>query len=498
MKLKYRKTIEIYFVLYLAALIFLLPGPDEIHNSKKDKNLKVFQVPFSIQPEKTILNCRLMLDSTGARIVSIDSVNSIIYFGDVEDVDFEFIIEDPVLRQRLSLRTPNDTTNQYFRFTENDETQSARFFWYPPLYERRNKTYNVIVTATARLKQDNPALASDNSGLSNRIIKAQTKFSLNMTYINPELVVYNSDFNRMNYDTIYRYFDRNRQYPAIPAIGDIEIRPAQTFIKVEAQKRWTNFINIYGGTFDKNMLKPVVKAVPEFNDNGGTAEILNIEPTKIVLSGIAPSYGKLKVQLSVNSKFDKKEYSVDFTVSPLKIQEPVYDKIMYPEKTYIIDPQIPLLFGQDTKAMLKEGKIVRALSQQGDRFQFTPDISDTGKILSFERYVDGNLYGQQYEIRVQSYPNPVIRDIQYVGNGEVNVITQSYGFYNKKDNLVNLELDGNAVARELRGQIPEPPDNITHVQIFRCTPKNEGQSFSFRVRAVDIRGIHSEQKSFKE
>ncbi len=496
MKLKYRKTIEIYFVLYLAALIFLLPGPGENHKSKKAQNFKVFQVPFSIQPEKTILNCRLMLDSNGSKIVSLDSVNSIIYFGDVEDVDFEFIIEDPVLRQRLSLRTPDDTTNQYFRFTENDETQSARFFWYPPLYERRNKTYNVIVMATARLREDNPAIAGENPGLSNRIIKAQTKFSLNMTYINTNLV-YNDGLNKMNYDTIYRYFDRYRNDQSAYSLGNIEIRPDQAFLKVEAQKRWTNFINIFGGTFDKNLQKPVLKAIPEFSDNGGTAEILNIEPTRIVVSGIAPSYGKLKVMLTLNSKYDKKEFSVDFTVIPLKIQEPVFDRVMYPEKTYTINPLIPMLFGQDIKAVLKDGSTTRALSPQGDKFQFTPDISDTGKILSFERFVDGNLYGQQYEIRILSYPKPVIRDIQFVGDGEVNVITQSYGTYDGKDNLVNLELEGNAVARELRGKVPESTDNITHVQIFRCIPKYDGLSFAFKVKAVDARGKHSDQKSFR-
>ena len=253
MKLRYRKSIEIYFVLYLAALIFLLPSPEDDKKKPDEKNSKVYQIPFTIQPEKTTLNCRLLLDSSGVKIVSMDSVNTVIYFGDVENVDFEFTIEDPLLRQKLFLKNEGDTTNPYFRFVDNKESQSALFFWNPPIYERANKTYNVIVTAYARLKDDGEN--TENEGdISNRTIKAQTKFSLNMIYVNADFVVNNSVLSPNGFDSLRRLNIQNQPFIGFQSSGEIDIRPEQGFIWSIAFKRWTNSMNIYGGIFGKDII----------------------------------------------------------------------------------------------------------------------------------------------------------------------------------------------------------------------------------------------------
>ena len=497
MKLRYRKSIEIYFVLYLAALIFLLPSPEEDNKKPEDKSSKIFQIPFTIQPEKTTLNCRLLLDSTGVKILSMDSVNTVIYFGDVENVDFEFTIEDPMLRQKLLLKDERDTTNPYFRFIDNIESQSALFFWSPPIFERANKTYNVIVTAYARLKDDGKHAVNDGE-LSNRIIKAQTKFSLNMIYINADLAMNNPTIQINPNGTINSINGQIPVFPGFQPSGEIEIRPEMGFINSVAYHKWKNIINIYGGTFSKDIIKYYVQAFNDKGDNGGTASVVNVENNRIVIGGLTPAYGRLKVIFTAISKYNKKEYSVDFSVVPIKMKEPIFDRAMYPDKTYTIDPQIPLLLGQEIKAMIREGNSIRVQSEQGNKFQFTPDISDTGKILTLESYIDGNLYGQKYQIKILNYPVPVIKDIQYIRNGEVNVKTLSFGFYNRKENISVLEVEGNAIVRELRGTIPESPDNITFVQIFRCTPRYQNQPFSFKVYAVDSRGKKSAVRNYEE
>ncbi|MCL5991322.1 MAG: hypothetical protein M1419_04395 [Bacteroidetes bacterium] len=495
MKLKYRKSIEIYFVLYLAALIFLLPSPEDDNKKPDERNSKVFQIPFTIQPEKTTLNCRLLLDSSGIKIVSMDSVNTVIYFGEVENVDFEFTIEDPLLRQKLLLKDEEDTTNPYFRFVENKKSQSALFFWTPPIYERANKTYNVIVTASASLKDDNKDGANDGN-ISNRTIKAQTKFSLNMIYVNADLAVNNNLLLQNGSDSLRRLNIQNQPFIGFQPTGEIDIKSEQSLIRAVAFHKWTNFINIYGGTFTKDINKYNVQAINERGDNGGTAAIVKEEPNRIILSGTAPSYGKMKVQFSSISRF--KRDTVDFLVVTLPINEPKFDRTMYPEKIYTIDPQIPLMYGQDIKTMIRDGNNIRVQSEQGNKFQFTPDISDAGKTFTLESYIDDNLYGQKYQIRILNYPGPLIKDIQYIRNGEVKIITHSFGFHNRKENISELEVEGNVIVRELRGTIPESPDNITFVQIFRCTPRNQSQPFAFKVYALDSRGKKSAQRSYEE
>ena len=105
---------------------------------------------------------------------------------------------------------------------------------------------------------------------------------------------------------------------------------------------------------------------------------------------------------------------------------------------------------------------------------------------------------RKYQIKILNYPVPVIKDIQYIRNGEVNIKTLSFGFYNRKENISVLEVEGNAIVRELRGTIPESPDNITFVQIFRCTPRYQNQPFSFKVYAVDSRGKKSAVRNYEE
>ncbi|TAL71056.1 MAG: hypothetical protein EPN82_00105 [Bacteroidetes bacterium] len=496
MKLRYRKSIEIYFVLYLAALIFLLPSPEDDKKKADENNSKVFQIPFSIQPEKTTLNCRLILDSSGIKIMSIDSMNTVIYFGDVEKVDFEFTIEDPMLRQKLFLKNEADTSNPYFRFVDNKESQSAVFFWSPPIFERANKTYNVIVTAYATLKDE--SIEKSELYQTNRIIKAQTKFSLNMIYMNADLVASNQANSQNQNGTNTGFTSQNQVFSGFQPSGEIEIKPEQGYIKSFAYNKWTNTVNIYGGIIGKDLINPRIKTLPDKEDNGGTASILKIEQNRIIIGGTTPGYGKLRVLFTAISKFDKKEHSVDFIVLTEKYQEPLFERTMYPEKTYTIDPRIPLLLGNEIKALIRDEKTVRVQSEQGSQFQFTPDINDTNQIFTLECYVDGNLIGQKHQIRVLSYPNPVIKDVQYIRKGEVNILTNSYGLYNGKDNLAEIEVEGNAIVRELRGRMPDKPDNITNVQIFKCTPRNLSQPFSFRMYVMDSRGKKSAPRNFEE
>src|SRR6185369_218302 len=147
---KRRRTIEIYFVLYIAALVMLLPSKNtsNLHNSTKLWD-DLFKQSFTLHPEKTVLNCRLIADSSGNRIVSLDSSNLIVYTGNVKDVQYEFTVEDQSLRQKLTLVSNQPSINRSFLLYPASEQNGIEFRWHPPEHNRMNRNFVVHVKATA-------------------------------------------------------------------------------------------------------------------------------------------------------------------------------------------------------------------------------------------------------------------------------------------------------------------------------------------------------------
>ena len=177
--LRKRRTVEIYFVLYLAALILLLPTHNEEQAETERKRNSNFQFPISIYPDKNILQCKLMFDSSSNKVVSLDSSNTIYLAGNAVDVQYEFTIEDQSLNQQITLNSNSNPFSKFFSITQNSEKQTAVFKWSPPLNERLNKVYLVKVTAFVKIK--------DSENINSKELKqieVKTQFSLNINYLN--------------------------------------------------------------------------------------------------------------------------------------------------------------------------------------------------------------------------------------------------------------------------------------------------------------------------
>ncbi|MFN3782046.1 MAG: hypothetical protein ACK4SO_07715, partial [Candidatus Kapaibacteriota bacterium] len=114
-----RRIVEIYFILYLAALVFILP--ESSFKPKDSNNAEVigdFQSSFTLIPEKSSLVCNIIVEPTGYRITKIDSSNVIFYTGDFEDIQFEFTIEDQSTNRSVTLRADKNYSAKYFRVVE--------------------------------------------------------------------------------------------------------------------------------------------------------------------------------------------------------------------------------------------------------------------------------------------------------------------------------------------------------------------------------------------
>lgn len=480
-----KRIIEIYFILYLAALVFILPDntfrPGTVDNKEI---LGDFASGFTLIPEKTSLACKVAIEPNGQRILSIDSVNTIFYTGDFEDVQFEFILEDQTLKQAIALRPEKTQLSKYFRIVEVPERKAAMFYWHPQLLEKTSNTYVVRVVATAKshrtFGRTNPEQFT---------YQASTQFTLIIVYMNTvtgeQTIAQNPAQN-----TLPQNFVDLTQLPK--NFGKIDLRPNVSNISSLAYQQWKNIIyasNVNLATGAKVQLY----VQPEPRNNGGEAEIAETHPEYIVIRGKTPGFGKLTVELFVKRNFDGQEMRTSFNVIPQQIELPKFKRYLYPGQTDTIDPRLPLVDGE-VKAIIREGNSIRASSIGGSQFYFAPELADTGKKLIFERFVNGNLYGQVFDIFVLNFPEPKIYDV-IILNREVEVITQAFGTYNHQKNEIDrLELEGNVSLKylDLRGKIQDinasPPSRLQH---FLLKPANQNKPFTFTITAVDRFGKKS-------
>ncbi len=495
MKNNYRRKVEIYFVLYLAALVFLLPNKDEEKAEITEQGSTIYNEYFTLIPEKTLLNCRFTSDTSGYDVMSIDSSNTVYYTGKVSNVHFEFIIEDQSFKQTLTLNTIDKMESSHFFIVENEDKQAAEFLWTPPLKNKANKTFIVTVYATAIKK-----ITNENNEETFIPVKAKTQFSLNMIYIDrslPDDELFAEGFSDTASNDTSKALQPTAQQLNIPMfLSSFNLNPEKTEIEKLAYQNWTNTIyanNINLLTDIKNA--PRMEVVLSSEDNGGTAEISDIFSDRIVIMGKTPFYGSMQVNLAVSRKYDDQTYKLSFRVRPKLIEQAIYPKEMYPEQSYTIDPKLPIM-DSDIKALLKDGNIIRAKSIEGERFSFTPDVSDIGKTLVLERYVSGELFGQSYNIYVRDFPNPEIWDIRRVSNDEVIVTTRSYGTVGgKRNEVVDFEVKGNTKYEDKRGKI-NSQDPLILIQYFTFRPKTKDKPFYFEIKAIDKLGKKSEKNQF--
>jgi hypothetical protein len=503
--LRKRRTVEIYFVLYIAALVFLLPTKKDHdnHGTIQTKDTSVIQQPFSLIPIKTTLNCRLMLDSNSVRILSMDSVNTIFYTGDVEDVKFEFIVEDQSRRLVQPINMDFTARGKNFWVEEHKDWQAVSFYWYPPFLEKQNKTYLVTVYATATPRQNNGMFSISKNENDAQPVKVKTQFSLNVFYLNSQpggmSIPFEQSLAGIRIDSSRQAnMQQINPFSMSNLSGKFQLYPEDDNIRAIAYQNWTNVIR----TSNINLLTDIAKQ-PELTislnpqNNGGTATIFSRQDDKIIISGKTPSHGRMKVNLKIQRKYDDQEYSVSFNVLPQAYEQPDIENYLYPEQTYNFDPKLPLI-GKEVKAFIKDGNNIRAESQ-GQKFQFTPDISDTGKNLTFERYIDGNLLGDKKTIRILSYKQPEIIDFYYREKGKVEVIVHSYGYFAGDYNEVKeFIVDGNAKYQDLRGKIRDLNNPIMREQHYLFVPARPNEVFQFKITAVDKRGKKSVLKYYKE
>lgn len=477
-----KRVIEIYFVLYLAALILLIPGREK---NEEIEIPSIFQIPFSIKLEKQSLNAQYIIDSLGINAVKLDTLNNIFYTGNVRDIEYKFIIEDLQSKQNVTLDKIENNQNQVFSFNYTDNNKNAMFKWKPNVNDRRSKSFVVTVIANA-VSQDSVSYG--------KIVEDKLKFNvnLNIDYARDlQLVSQNQPTNTQNNIT-------QAQNPVIQNLGNILLMPREETIQTLAYNDWENEITIFGLNPSSDLRKqPELIITREPNDKiGGSAKIAGYRDNSIIIKGDAPGYGSMKVKLTLIRHSDGMESSKEFKVQTQLMDEPEIPNKLYPLISYKIKPRIPLVSGKSAYSLLNnsEGKTIARSQNSGD-ITFTPQISDTGKTFVLERYLSGNLFGQKYFIKVLSYPRPEIYRVTEIGYNQIRIFTNSFGYHNNAPNYINsIELvDGNAKIREIIGAQQAPDNkNLLYKQVFEIVPNDQSKPFQFKIRAVANNGMKGE------
>jgi len=487
-----RRRVEVYFVLYLAALTLLLPDLENDQKTVDINQAKSIAVPFQIIPEKSVLTCRLLRNHSNNTIISLDSINNIYFRGDVTDVEFDFIVEDQLRRAKYVI---NENSSNVFNVVKNYDNSSIQFRWQPILNDIVNKSYIVRVNAKAKDKFK-PSL----------IYQSSSQFSLNLIFVNEDPVLTSNDINNQILNEIVNTSAENLTQNNTPVViqnpssfaqtANIDLQPESYNLKSVAMSKWTNKVFLYGVNPINGLLKnPEIKIVSQSEGSGGTASISNFLENAIVLEGTTPAYGKMRVELDIIRATDNKRVKTEFNIEPIAIQKPEFDRVMYPEMSYLIKSNLPLVTNAEVSCLLKDNDKIRHRAIEGEEFIFTPRLSDTGKVLSLERLVNGKLIETAHQIEVRNYPNPEIIGFEKSGD-TILVRTKAYGFNDGRKNLVTSIVSENSSIkqRELIGKSREEKGYI-FFQVFTLT--NFKNIDVLRIKVKDTRNYESTRAEIK-
>jgi hypothetical protein len=356
----------------------------------------------------------------------------------------------------------------------------------------------VYVTATAINNDfDDSNSNHNNHSAENKRVVAKTQFSLVITNDNePNLNYYamNNDDTVETSAQIHAHLQGGQpQYSLL----DFSIRPREFKVRAIANQEWENEIVCIGISPSINLNKlPTVRINNSPENNGGTVNTPFIRENSIVLRGKTPSAGTSRVSVTVVRSGDLREMTTSFDIIPASFGVPTIPNIMYPDVEYEFNPRVPNELS-NIAVYIKDKDVVRYQSLQGNPFRFTPDISDTGKTFSFERYINGQLIGQKYNIKISASPAPEITRISRKSKNEVILEVTSYGLHNRRENNIKeLKLTGNAKAIQLYGQTRSNKSKLEYYEQYQIVPADASKPFVFEAVAIDQRGKKSQPKSY--
>lgn len=463
-----RRGIEIYFVLYLAALMLLLSDSPKQERELASTALRnLLASTFNLITEKPTLLCRALVERDSLAFLHFDSTNTIIPTGFVDSIHYRIIADDQATNQQrpLAIGTPTRVGN--ILFTIEQIGQALRFRWTPTSAQPSPRLFRIHIEATA-LPQLPPTLPPDQRqqlslllSQSDQRLQSQTSFIVG--YLPQQPAVEQAPPQPLDSTIIARLEELVAQRQPQPQLGSFALVPEHTTIGTLPYVQWENRIAVYGASPLRDIAAP-----PQVS--GLPSAFVTIEGNTIVVRSISTQASSANVNVRLTRR-DGVEASTTFSVITYPLQPPILPTVMHPGIEYRFLPNLSNLSGIDTRALLRDEQNVIRASSSGEPMTFTPALSDTGRLFYFERYAGKERIGQVITIPCEMYPAPEILSVRRDGERSFVVVCRGYGLATDGRSRLRLDLDPSNGARvqELYGDYTYDEDLHARVQHFRLT-----------------------------
>lgn len=478
-------SVEVYFVLYLTAIILLL-GTAPLSKERYDAELeeaiaKLINTDFGVEVEDIALIVPFvpagMENDSNFVNLQQDTVNVIRAHGSFSRVDFRIVaIRDTGTGQTLPVEKAtllrNGDSSALFLWNQGETKQTA--IYRISVEAEAKPVIPASVSSPALRRRIEEIIAKRNS------MRDTATFNVSVLPINsPELMIAarraptlggeagdtgSNSFAFMNTQLMERMLSMGSRFSVVATRQTITSPPGE---------KWSQRLLVAGTTGQQLLLD-----VPPGVDIAGRGD------DYIDLTGTAPRSGESRLRVLARSPSGGQPIEAYFTVSTTTLSDPKgLPQTLYQGNSYSVDFSTAGINEASISVNIVEnGKPVA--QNKGASFNYIP--SSSGRV-EFLRFVDGKPFGE-YAYDVEPYPSAVIGRFNEMEDGSVVVTTTILSSYKGAPNVPQFRIDkGNAKDPVFIGSRLDAATGRIETT-WKIVPKNPSEPFEFTVRAWDMRG----------
>ncbi len=484
-----KASIEIYFVLYLSAIILLLgtsPTKKSDRTAELEATIMGLLAPnFEVKANRAALlyyfvPASVTVDTSGVDMRR-DSINVIFAVGQVSDVEFNIV---SIVDSATGREVPLD------RATLVKDGDRRSIFQWTPLGEKESAVYSVTVEGRARpippaniaredLRQQINEFIDRQGYVSDSVTFTVNLFALNGPVTNEALQRTAAAFDSANPTAITS--TSNPGFTSSPtslaSSGSLSISADENSVAVPPRSGWRNKILIGGADPSELILEPVVGDVREVGRGASWIEV----------GGSAPASGEERVTVRVRRRSGGAALQASFDVHAMALPQPDVPSELYRDQTYDIDfnpgniPDARI----SVEVVGRNGNILVPRAVTSGRFRYR---AQTPGSIVFRQYINDKMV-YSVDAEVVDLPFPVVEQLQKDGDDAI-VTTISYGRVNGKLNEANLKIKvgENAADPEKLGKVEVDEKTQKVIQRWRIRRLDKRKPLEFRYYVLDQRG----------
>ncbi len=477
---------NLYFVLYILAIVLLLPDKRE---SKGPADLRLIEAllssEFELKASDGLLSARAIQTDDTSFFADINATSSIYFSAQVHAAEVSYAVRNVRggTDQQLVGRVDDQAeVTPDISLTKVSGTE-LRLRWNPSPATTTDELLQVVVSVEAmpeipsRLK--NSQQAAEINNYIERGLRVRDSVTILLSYsvdrVSSARIVADGRIT----DTVYNSsVDTVLMQPEAP----FAVTSYTPYLQVLDGQQWENTI-----TFSKQLSTAYDIKLRSDSPNTSFSKVAS---NQIRVHGVAKGSGQAQVSVSITDAEGFKT-AVNFTVSSSNVREPLLPDFMFPDIVYTMDPGFPNNVAglSILTTCFINGEVVYN-SSNGATFDLSVDEKDVGSEVLLKREVDGKAYGVVYSIPIRTYPRPEVISAQQ-SNGDYIVKTRSYGVFQQLPNRVTVSAPGVSI-QELTGSIEF--DSSTHaiIQTFILAGVEAGTQLQL-VTARGQQGTHTIQ-----